>query len=601
MTESLPPQNDAKTSSPEPPRGDEERFRALADAGQALIWTSGLDMQCDWFNRVWLAFTGRTMDQERGAGWTEGVHPADLDDCIAIYTEAFERRQPFSMDYRLRHHSGEFRWIQDDGQPRYGPDGAFLGYIGHCLDVTRRKEAELTNRVHSQVLEQVLEHAPLRDILRTIAEGIERLLSNRRAAIQLVDEENQLLLLGAAPSLPMEYNITCDGLAIAEGVGSCGTAAATLQRVIIGDVTTHPFWETLANAVREAGIGACWSEPILDSQGQVIATFATYRDDPGSPDEHEIQTVQAFSNLTRLAIEQTRQQGRLVLSDTVFRAAGDAIFVTDADGIILETNPAFTLLTGYTAGEAVGQNPGLLRSDQHDQPFFTQLWEMLLATGQWEGELWNRRKDGSLFAAQTTIRAVPDTSGQTRHFVVVFSDITERKALQAQLEHNASHDLLTGLPNRAVFQDRLHQAMAMTDRSEGLLAVIYLDLDGFKQVNDLLGHSAGDALLVQAGTRFNACLRQQDTLARIGGDEFAGILLDLKTPADAQPVLERVLGACKGLCDSNLHGEASISVSIGVSFYPQSTPVEPDGLLRQADHAMYQAKQAGRNRYCFHR
>ncbi|WP_200182370.1 diguanylate cyclase domain-containing protein [Ectothiorhodospira mobilis] len=590
---------------PDPPdlevlQESESRLRALVDGGPALIWTSGTDGQCDWFNRVWLAFTGRTLEEERGYGWTEGVHPDDLGPCVETYTHAFERREPFSMDYRLRHHSGEYRWIQDDGQPRYSPGGEFLGYIGHCLDITRRKHAETINRLHGQVLQQVLDRAALPDILATITRGIEHLLDGCWASIELLETDGRHLHLGAAPGLPQGFRRLCQRIPVGEGNGSCGTAAALGRRVIAADIATHPHWQAFRQDALREGIAACWSEPVLDSRGQVMATFAIYRSRPGDPDAAEIQTVEAFTGLTRLAIQQCRQQQRLVLSDTVFRTAGDAIFVTDGEGHILDVNPAFTTLTGHPREAVLGQDPSLLKSGRHGPEVYAALWRALREKGEWQGELWNRRRDDSLFAAHTVIRAVPGSDGEDRRYVVVFSDITERLALQARLEHSASHDPLTGLPNRAVFQDRLQQAMAHCDRHPGdWVAVLFMDLDGFKTVNDRYGHAAGDRLLMDAGRGISTCLRQGDTLARLGGDEFAGILVDLDSHEAAHPILERILMACRGVLQSGPGAEV-LSVSIGVTFYPQDTPVDTDDLLRQADNAMYRAKQAGRDRYCLH-
>ncbi|MFP4684186.1 MAG: diguanylate cyclase domain-containing protein, partial [Ectothiorhodospira sp.] len=587
-----------------PPKALQESeapLRALVDGGPALIWTSGTDGQCDWFNRVWLAFTGRTLEEEQGLGWTEGVHPDDLDPCMETYTHALQRREAFSMDYRLRHHSGEYRWIQDDGQPRYSPRGEFLGYLGHCLDITRRKHAEAVNRLHGEVLRQVLDRAALPDILASIARGIEHLLDGCWASIELMEPDGRHLYLGAAPGLPPGFRPLCQRIPVQEGNGSCGTAAALGRRVIAADVATHPHWQAFRSEALRNGIAACWSEPVFDSRGGIIATFAIYRSTPGEPDEQEIRTVEAFSGLTRLAIRQCRQQERLILSDTVFRAAGDAIFVTDGEGRILDTNPAFTALTGHPREAVLGQDPSLLKSGRHGPEVYADLWRALRERGEWQGELWNRRRDGSHFAAHTVIRAVPGATGKEGRYVVVLSDITERLALQARLEHSAHHDPLTGLPNRAVFQDRLQQAMAHCDRHPGeRVAVLFMDLDGFKTVNDRHGHAAGDRLLVAAGRDISTCLRQGDTLARLGGDEFAGILVELEGTEAVHPILERMLEVCRTVLQSGPGAEEVLSVSVGVTFYPQEAPVDTDDLLRQADQAMYRAKQAGRDRYCLH-
>ncbi|MBK1674103.1 hypothetical protein CKO35_12475 [Ectothiorhodospira shaposhnikovii] len=566
-------------------RESEARLRALAEGGQALIWTAGLDMKCDWFNQVWLNFTGRAMEEEVGDGWTTGVHPDDYDRCVNTYVNAFRHRKAFSMDYRLRHHEGEYRWIQDDGHPRYGPGGEFIGYVGHCLDITRRKHAELMNHLHWQVLQMVMERAPLARILGIITDGIEVLLSERRALIQPFHD-------GRSPAI-MDF--------IPEKVrNSLGHADEIAQRrLIVAEIAIEQNWAWPSSHHSGFLVRAFWWEPIRNRQSTVLGHIMICRDTPGIPDPQEINTLAMFCNLACLAIEQSLQQQRLALIETAFQAAGDAIFITDANGLILDTNPAFTLLTGHTRDTVLGKPPSLLQSRHQEQPSQApDPWETLWNEGGWQGELWHQHRNGSIFATRTTLRSVPDEDGQTRHFVGVLSDVTERKALLARLEYSASHDLLTGLPNRALLQDRLHQAMAQADRHDQKMALVFMDLDGFKHVNDQFGHAAGDELLVHMGECLSSCLRLGDTLARVGGDEFVAVLVNVKSDRDVETVLKRMLEAVRRQ-PAFIPG-APVSLSMGVTFFPQPTPADARMLMAQADQAMYLAKQKGKNRYCLH-
>jgi diguanylate cyclase (GGDEF)-like protein/PAS domain S-box-containing protein len=293
-----------------------------------------------------------------------------------------------------------------------------------------------------------------------------------------------------------------------------------------------------------------------------------------------------------------RKDEQLRLAASVFTHAREGITITNAEGIILNVNDAFTRITGYSREEAIGQNPRVLKSDRQDAAFYAAMWRGLTEAGHWSGEIWNRRKNGVVYPELLTISAVRDERGDTRHYMALFADITSIKAHQSQLEHIAHFDALTHLPNRLLLADRLQQAMAQTQRRGTQLAVVYLDLDGFKNVNDQHGHDAGDQLLIALATAMKDTLREGDTLARIGGDEFVAVLIDIDGIESCKHMLTRLLGAASS--HVNL-GAVTVrcSASLGATFYPQAQHTEPDQLLRQADQAMYQAKMAGKNRYQF--
>ncbi|MEY2690527.1 MAG: hypothetical protein RL375_4727, partial [Pseudomonadota bacterium] len=251
--------------------------------------------------------------------------------------------------------------------------------------------------------------------------------------------------------------------------------------------------------------------------------------------------------------------------------------------------------TGYTEAEVAGRNPKLLSSGRHDAAFYAEMWESLNQRDFWQGEIWNRRRDGELYATLQSISVVRDRNHRVQHYVSVFADITRLKAHQAELDRVANFDSLTGLPNRRLLTDRLQQALLRARRSGKLSAVCLLDLDGFKSINDSYGHAVGDQVLVGIADQLKAALREQDTLARMGGDEFVLLLNDLTTVDDCSHILDRVMLALRQPVKADGHLLRS-SASIGVSLYP-ADDVDPDTLLRHADQAMYQAKQVGKNRY----
>jgi diguanylate cyclase (GGDEF)-like protein/PAS domain S-box-containing protein len=288
-------------------------------------------------------------------------------------------------------------------------------------------------------------------------------------------------------------------------------------------------------------------------------------------------------------------EDRLRLAASVFVNSHEGILITDAQARIVEANEAFARLTGYAREEVLGKNPSLLQSGHQGPEFYAGMWRALLATDHWSGEVWNRRKDGTLYAELLTISAVRDAADEVHHYVGVFTDITPQKEHQRELERIAHYDALTGVPNRVLLSDRMNQAIAQTRRADAMMAVGYLDLDGFKPINDRHGHAAGDRLLVEMAQRMRECLRGGDTVARVGGDEFILLLLGLEGIDEAEAALRRILDA---IARPLLVGEetTTVSASLGVTLYPLDD-ADADTLLRHADQAMYQAKQSGKNRY----
>jgi len=294
--------------------------------------------------------------------------------------------------------------------------------------------------------------------------------------------------------------------------------------------------------------------------------------------------------------QQKLTEQALLLSASVFSHAREGIMITDMAGSIVEVNDSFTRITGYSRDEALGQNPRFLSSGRQRPAYFAAMWYSLKTKGHWYGEVWNRRKNGEVFAEMQTISVVRDSQGTAQHYMSLFSDITALKLHQQQLEHMAHYDALTALPNRVLLADRLKQAMHHVLRRKQLLAVVYLDLDGFKQINDIHGHALGDQVLVALAGRIKLALREGDTLARIGGDEFVAVLVDLENPQACVPLLLRILNVTSE--PMLINGKTlQVSASLGVTFYPQVDGMDADQLQRQADQAMYQAKLAGKNRY----
>jgi diguanylate cyclase (GGDEF)-like protein/PAS domain S-box-containing protein len=292
------------------------------------------------------------------------------------------------------------------------------------------------------------------------------------------------------------------------------------------------------------------------------------------------------------------RKGLEVASTLLSRITGNAtegILVTDAHGIIQSVNPAFEKSTGYTADEAFGHTPALFKSGRHDKDFYRQMWSTLNEQGQWQGEVWNRNKSGEIYPEWLNISAVKDSQQRVTHYVGIFSDIHTQEYILDRLRYLANYDGLTGLPNRRLFLDRLNVYLTHARRDKQMLAVMFVDLDRFKQINDTYGHRIGDGLLVAVAERMKGCLREGDTLARLGGDEFTVILPALAHRDDAANVAKKFLECCTRPVNVAGH-ELDFSASIGVAIYPGHGD-DADSLLQHADVAMYNIKAAGRNGY----
>lgn len=288
-------------------------------------------------------------------------------------------------------------------------------------------------------------------------------------------------------------------------------------------------------------------------------------------------------------------EDQLSMNAAVFETASEGIMVTDADNLIKTVNPAFSRITGYSEHEVLGKNPKILSSGRHDRAFYYQMWDQIKDEGYWSGEVWNRRKDGGEYPEWLSIVVIKDEAGEVKEYVSVFSDITKRKRDEEQIMRQAYYDALTGLPNRSLLFDRLAQGTIAARREGWLLALLFIDLDRFKEINDTLGHVVGDELLQDVSSRLKDCVREVDTVARFGGDEFVLLLQDLNEVNDAAVVADKVIDVLSEpfvLAGREVH----IGASIGITLYPTDAD-NAEAMLRNADMAMYRAKEAGRNRY----
>jgi diguanylate cyclase (GGDEF)-like protein/PAS domain S-box-containing protein len=332
--------------------------------------------------------------------------------------------------------------------------------------------------------------------------------------------------------------------------------------------------------------------------GLIEAGWRAERGEPGAraPVHGPREIAQLASQFNRMQEAHERARQALQLAASVFDATTEGILIVGADMRIIEANRAFLAMSGYRREELLGRTPRILQSGRHDAAFYAQMWSALNGCGNWEGQIWDRRHDGSLFAAYLSVSRVDGADGKLSHYVSLFIDITEQRLHQDEIEILAYRDPLTHLPNRRLMHDRLQHAIASTARNGTTLAVCSLDLDGFKAVNDNCGHEAGDEVLMAVAGRLQQVIRANDTVARLGGDEFVLLLADLQHRMEAQEIADRALASIAMPIPLASGASAAVSASIGIAYYPMDA-LDAAELLRLSDSAMYVAKRRGRNRY----
>jgi diguanylate cyclase (GGDEF)-like protein/PAS domain S-box-containing protein len=444
--------------------------------------------------------------------------------------------------------------------------------IGSQVDITemRRSQEELDRLVEEQAAKLVQGE----ELLRTLIEAIPD-------AIQFKDGEGHWLESNSAARAAFGLDLpTSQGRSDVE---LSGLAAPQFREALLQcSRTDEQAWKTKQpSRVVEVMQGADGDTATFD-----VIKVPLFNDD-GSR--------KGLVIVGRDVSEIKRAEEALRVNASVFDNSQEAIVITDADNVIVDVNPAFSRITGYARNEVLGRDPSLLSSGQQDRGFYEAMWQALQQQHVWRGEIWNRRKNGEVYAELLSISAICDDAGKVQRYVGVFSDITYFKDHEAELSRVANFDALTGVPNRRLLADRLNQSIAHVQRSGKSLAVCYIDLDGFKDVNDRYGHETGDRLLVDITHRLQGVLRAGDTLARLGGDEFVLLFNDLEQETECLHILDRVMQTIAA--PVHFGGpQITVSASIGVTFYPDDDE-DGDTLMRHADQAMYTAKQSGKNRY----
>jgi diguanylate cyclase (GGDEF)-like protein/PAS domain S-box-containing protein len=542
----------------------EEQFRTIVTQVPGAVFRVRAGGAIEFVSDAIEDITGHTAQSLMRAttdDWAAIVHPEDRRAYHRRVTEAVRAGSDYHMEYRIVDACGVERWVEESGQPQGLPgasaqDGA-MRVDGIISDISDRKHNEM--RIEALLTEQ---GAILDNVMFGVLFVRERRIvsSNRRSEElfgyedgQMVGQSTEILYTSRA-----EYELT--------GVTHYPLLA---QNMDLG--------EERQLRRRDGSLFWCMMS------GSAL--------DAAHPNEGSIWV---FADIT----ERKLTEESLRLSATVLEHIADGVMVLDASGRIVAINPAFTRITGYAEEEAVGRESSLTRGRQNDDVFYQNLWRELDDTGFWRGEIWDTRQGGEAYLEALTVSTVRGDDGAITHYVCVFNDITRARESQDQLDHLAHHDPLTALPNRLLYHDRLRHAMARAGREGQQLAVLFIDLDRFKNVNDTLGHHVGDQLLKHAATALTGCLREGDTLARLGGDEFIVLLEDVGGVAGAARVASKLIAMFEQ--PFNVSGyELFVTGSVGISLYPQDAQ-DMHMLIRNADVAMYQAKARGRNGFQFY-
>jgi diguanylate cyclase (GGDEF)-like protein/PAS domain S-box-containing protein len=575
----------------------EDRYRELFEKASDLVYAHDITGRFTSMNHAIMRVAGYTVEEALKLNAGDLVAP----DCHAVAAEmaqeAFQTGMPATCELDIIAKDGS-RVTMEVSARVLEEDGVIVGVQGIARDISDRKRLEASRAGERRVLEAIASGASLSDVLTLLTAVVEEQADGVLCSVLLADGDGKSLRMGVAPSLPDGYNShVAGGIPIGPDMGSCGTAAYRKELVVVSDIADDPLWAAGREVALEHGLRACWSLPIFSTRGDVLGTFAMYYDAPRTPAKEDIELIERATHIAGIAIERKQAEEALHASEERYRnlvdTAQDVIFTLAPDATFMSLNPAFETVTGWKREDWLGKSfAPVVHPEDLNSSF--DLFKRCLAGEIVSYELRIRKPSGDYLIGEFTSTPLIE-GGVLKGTFGIARDITERKKAEAMIRELAYHDGLTGLPNRTLFEDRLNVALAQAHRSHQRLAVMFLDLDRFKVVNDTLGHGGGDKLLKGVAQDLKTIVREGDTVARVGGDEFTLLLPGIESQEDATEIAQRVLDVLRGprLVDGK---EFSVTTSIGLTVYPEDG-ADTDTLLRNADTAMYRAKERGRDNF----
>ncbi len=581
----------------------EARFRSLTELSSDWYWEQDSDLRFTELSQQAFEQAGVSPDQCLGRDW-RGVRVFEMqEEAWCRLEQRLAAREAFrDVELQVRQANGQLQHVTVSGRPVFGAEGAFLGYRGTGRNVTERKWLAMRRGVEHAVAAILAESGPVQPTIVRIIDTIRARLRWDCGQLLLFDASDRTLYVAEASGAPepaiADFLQRCRGLRMS--VDAPGGIARHVWRehtCIWAEELSAVAGMARAQAAQAAGLVSAFAFPI-HSRDRVIGVLEFFCVRSRVPFEGLLDSMQAIGLQLGQFIERKQAETQLRLAGRTVESAAESIVVTDAHGRIVDVNPAFTQVTGYARGEAIGRSLRMLRADRHTIADYRAIRTKVRSEGKWQGELWSRRKSGEVYPEWVSICAVRGDAGEVTHYVSVATDISQRKVTEERLQYLANYDSLTHLPNRAACHQQLEHAIHQAIRHDRRLAVLFVDLDRFKMVNDSLGHEAGDLVLHEAAGRLKECLRASDTVCRLGGDEFVIVIEDLAAATGAAVVAEKILQTIARPFQFDGQ-EFHITASIGISSFPDDGR-DRQQLLKNADVAMYRAKELGKNKFQFY-
>jgi diguanylate cyclase (GGDEF)-like protein/PAS domain S-box-containing protein len=536
---------------------DSQAIQELLDALPVAVFVKDADSRFLFMNKACEAQWGFNFSQLRGTDGSQLFPPEQMEWFLAKDREVFAAGRQIEFVETVWNAALQTNRIGHTfKKPIYDSHGNPRFLVGAVIDVTERMQSERVLRMSEEKLRTLFEMSPL-GIARNAMDGT--FIEANAAFLKIV-----------------------------------GYSIEELNRLTYWDLTPKEYEDMEARqleSLEKTSRYGPYEKEYIDSEGRRVPVQLMGMLITGGDGEKYIWSI--VEDIT----ERKRVVRELQLAAQVFQSSSEGMLITDSQNRIIGVNPAFTRMSGYTLEEIAGKDPRIFKTGYQDPAFYEEMWRSLRRDRYWRGELWDRCKDGDVRASRLTINAITNEDGEVQRYVALYSDITEKKRSDETIWKQANFDVLTRLPNRRMFRDRLEQEVLKSNRSGTRVALFLIDLDRFKEVNDTLGHALGDLLLRQAAHRLAGCVRQSDTVARLGGDEFTVVLSNSHDVGHVETVAQKIVDALAE--PFQLEGElAYVTASIGITLYP-SDAKDVDALIRNADQAMYAAKEKGRNRFCY--
>ncbi|MDF0606578.1 EAL domain-containing protein [Neisseriaceae bacterium TC5R-5] len=545
----------------------EEQLNLLINNLPNLLWFSFAAPNDTIYTRHWQQLHQGKPGLIQRHSWIKDIHPDDQAKWQENQRQS-KQNQPFQVEYRLKDLQGNYHWLREIRTARLSSLGHLQAFSHYCTEISDEQ----------QNLAALFE----------LAEQNQALINSSRRLM----EAQQLTHIGNWEWLASDKTLYWSDQVYA--LFQLDPANFQPNRHNLARIIHAQDLKMLRQAIHEA----LFTQQAFDVEHRILRADGSERTvrQCGIIQQDQQGHIQRIAGTIQDITDSKLEEMRLRQAAAIYENTMQGVMITDKAMHIIDINRAFTKITGYVLEEIVGQTAPILHAEQHEPNFYQTIWHSLLTTGHWQGEVWNHRKDGSVFPEWLTLTALYDDAGEVSHYIGLFSDISQIKKSETEMAQLAHYDSLSGLPNRLLFFSRLEHAIQTAKREHQRLAVLFIDLDNFKQINDTHGHNIGDDLLIELASRLKSCLRTNDTVCRLGGDEFTILLENQKVDHAVIDIAQKVVQACSQPFQFNQQ-QMNISCSVGISMYPRDGQ-DAEMLVRNADTAMYQAKANGKN--CFH-